>query len=194
MSTDRKPLVLGALLALLGAAPAAKANINYTYTFLGNDYNFAQSPFSTSDFISASFTFASPLPDNLSLTNVTSSILSWTVTDQLFTLDPSYNGTFYLDVTTDSAGDIDSQDIFADTPDGLTDRIEVSYGPALYEISYDEATGAMAGIEGGSATATWTETTESTPEPSLLVPLGGATLLILIMRKRKTSLATQTHR
>ena len=57
--------ISGFLLLFSAIAPAAKADVIYTYT--GDDFNtFSGSPpLNSSDFTSASFTFASALPDNL---------------------------------------------------------------------------------------------------------------------------------
>jgi hypothetical protein len=115
-----------AALLLLAAVPDIQAD-SFTYTYTGPDFTFfnaggVSSPLSTSDFITASLTFASPLPDDFSQVYTGGSsvltgtlptpqwdpgLLGWTISDRVSTLSSSegdiLNGVL---VTTDAAGNI----------------------------------------------------------------------------------------
>jgi hypothetical protein len=91
---------------------AAKADVVYNDT--GNDFTFAQAPYSTSDFLSASLTFASPLPDNLSYTSEADALISWSVTDQIDTLDDRNAYIHRANFATNAAGVIVAWDLSVD--------------------------------------------------------------------------------
>ena len=88
----------------------AKADTIYTYT--GNDFEVVDGPYSTSDYISASFTFADPL--SFGFLNYVSPT-SWSITDQTLTLT-SASDNLVLGLEADAAGDIVAWNISASTP------------------------------------------------------------------------------
>ena len=69
-------LALGFVLA---AAPVYADS--YTYTYTGNDYTFAQPPYTTSMNVTGSFTLANPLPANLPVGDITALTTSWQFND-----------------------------------------------------------------------------------------------------------------
>ncbi len=81
---------------LLSAAitPTPKADAIYTYT--GNDFNSFFGTLTGSNFVSASFTFANALPDDLDFADESGALLNWRVTDQTNTL--SQAGGNYLEL------------------------------------------------------------------------------------------------
>jgi hypothetical protein len=91
--------VLGVVLSF-SAAVTAKADAIYTYT--GNDFTIIDGPYATSDYISASFTFADPL--SFGFLNFVSPT-SWSITDQTTTLT-SASDNLSLELETDAAGDV----------------------------------------------------------------------------------------
>jgi len=102
-------LVLGVVLAFSVAGRTAKAAVIYTYT--GNDFHaFNNSPpVTASDFISATFTFANALPDNLVNAEETSVVTDWSISDQITTLSQeNSNLLFFAQFSTDATGDITS--------------------------------------------------------------------------------------
>jgi hypothetical protein len=120
--------------------------------------------------------------------------------DQVFTLDPSDAYLFYDIVSTDATGAINEWQFFAETePGGLATIYTAGELPlGSDEISgYGEpqATGSgYSEVYAPDPLGTWAETgVASTPEPSLLVPLGGAILLIAMVRKHKSPLGA-VHR
>lgn len=84
----------------LGTWTVSAVNNNYTYTYTGSDFSYVAAggdtsgdvipaPWTTSDFISASFTFTGPLPDNVALYSAASyqeqaNVTSWSVSDGVF--------------------------------------------------------------------------------------------------------------
>jgi len=99
-------LFLGGLAACLLALPSMASSVTYTYT--GNDFETATSPYTTSDFVSGSFTLPTALGDNLVDDDITSIISSYSFTDGVETFsstsDPAAEET--LDVSTNSTGAI----------------------------------------------------------------------------------------
>jgi hypothetical protein len=95
-------LVASGLVAL-GAAQST-ADTTYTYTYTGNPFTFAVSPYTTNDFISGSFDLATPLDNNLPLTDITP--LSFSFSDGVQTYlstDPRLVGSF-PSIQTDASG------------------------------------------------------------------------------------------
>jgi hypothetical protein len=101
---NRFTLGLLVFLAASFSGPAAKANVTYTYT--GNDFTTVVGSLSetTSDFITASFTFASPLLD---VNPDSATPLSWTMSDGVESLSSAdYYGSVGFDFETDASGNL----------------------------------------------------------------------------------------
>jgi len=100
-------IAFAGLALLLAMGPTARAS-SVTYTYTGNPFNFeASAPWTTSDFVSASFTFSSPLADNLASAFLTTGVESWTINDGVTTFDPSNGATLtLLELSTGPSGNI----------------------------------------------------------------------------------------
>ncbi len=184
-------LVLGALVSL-AASPAAKAGA-VTYAYTGNHFNDFNNgnpginhyPLTNADFITASFTFAKPLPANLLQQPVVP--VSWAVSDQVTTYSSGGGDIGSLDVTTDASGGIIGWDFGAQYPAGACSG---AYGVVCpYPLLFSEYGFVSTGTDssqiwcGGSvpcqeasvsgAPGTWTETGNSAP--FLTAPANGAT-------------------
>ncbi len=93
------------VLPLAFAAPRLLAD-SITYTYTGQPFVYIEGALlTTDDFVGGTFTFASPLPDAMALTNVTSLLTSWQLTNGVVTADPS-DFTMTLFLATDSQGAI----------------------------------------------------------------------------------------
>jgi hypothetical protein len=191
-------LWLGLVLAFAVFSPTVQAD-SITYTYTGNDFTSAEAPYSTSDFLSISITFANPLPANLGVpsgggqqfpVDEAANILTWTVTDQINTLTPS-NSTFAQpDFGTDAEGNIDLWNLTINETTSLIFLNIVSDetypgtagldGSDLYSYTTGLSATGYGGPNYGGPVGTWQTTT---PEPStvVLLSLGGA---ILLIRKR----------
>ena len=158
-----------ALMVALGAPVEAST----TYTYTGNDFTSASSPFTTSDFIQGSFTIAAPLADNLTLATI--SPTTYTFTDVVSTIT-QLNGTINdFEVSTNASGAIIAWEIQITIP-----------GAAEIETTNDYAEvgdqGEITGVAGGNMNdpGTWV------PEPGTFVPiLSGLLALTWLARKRK---------
>jgi hypothetical protein len=98
-------LVASGLVAL-GAAQST-ADIIYSYT--GNPFTMASSPYTTNDFISGSFELATPLDNNLPFTLINSTILSFSFSDGVQTISspqafPDSNFAIQTDATGTPSG------------------------------------------------------------------------------------------
>jgi hypothetical protein len=167
--------IAGVLLLFAAVAPTAKA-ATVTYTYTGNDYVYFGSPLTASDFITASFTFASPLPDDVTLADETGAVLDWTTSDQVTTL--SQSGGNYLDLlqfTTDAFGDITNWNFATETSNGCSLNCSFlnSVNPVAPTAPQDNSSFSADGIDqtwaGGNVAdpGVWTVTTSAdTPEPA----------------------------
>ena len=99
---NKSTIVTGFIL-LAGLQSAVRAE---TYTYTGNDFQTATSPYTTSEFVSGFFTLASPLGDNLVAASETPTSYSFTDGVQTFSsVSPPPNVTFKI--STDGSGNID---------------------------------------------------------------------------------------
>jgi hypothetical protein len=190
MCISRKPFVfvLGVVLVLATAARTAKAG-SITYTYTGNDFNVVTGSYTTEDFLSASFTLSSPLPDDLKLNDESGLIESWTMWDGL-ELDTPF---------TEAEDTINSFEISTDDTGNITDWLITAttsvapYTPHL--ISEWTGAGGTNGdfVEGQNPVPLLAKNVDSpgvwtaSPEPSTkaLMLTSGVILLFAIRRKHR---------
>jgi hypothetical protein len=91
-------LVASGLIAL----GAAQSTADTTYTYTGNHFTTAVSPYTTNDFISGSFDLATPLGNNVPLTGITPTAFSFS--DGVQTYLPTTVRFSSFTIQTDSAG------------------------------------------------------------------------------------------
>lgn len=97
-------VILGLWVSFAGMTMPAHASVTYLYT--GDDFNSfsGNSPLTSSDFISASFTFASALPDNLNDVENPGTLLGWSITDQVNTVSSSAGDALLIFFSTNAEG------------------------------------------------------------------------------------------
>jgi hypothetical protein len=179
-------------------APSARAAAIYTYT--GNNFTTATGPYSTSDFISVSFTLPAALGDNDDLQTITPSAFSFT--DQLHTITNSNIGTGSTQflISTDSSGNITAWVISAinDLPGIPVTGIDTEFTSFISDqadsaqFNIFQQPGATPG-EGSNMgdPGTW----EMTPEPgSSSLVLLGILGIAFVARKRIRQKARQAAR
>jgi hypothetical protein len=208
---------LRALLLVLGivlAATPVHAD-SYTYTYTGNDYASAGSPYTTSMNITGSFTLANPLPANLGLVNITALTTSWQFNDGVTIWSSSdaasYTGDgpfeYGLEVGTDNSGAVNKWYVGAtlfDTSDpygypfccyfvtynfGAFDSQDL--GLIDYNSDFSDDYGFNTGDPG-----TWTETVNSPiPEPATATEIGlGVMVLAAYSFTRRRPQSLVVHR
>jgi hypothetical protein len=162
------------LAAILLPVPALADTLTYTYT--GNDFTTVyRGAFTTSDAVTGSFNIASPLAANLQFQPIYSSLLSFSFSDGLSTIDStqSFGATPIFDVATDAGGNITQWDIDLVSGDYLGDYVS--------EIStFNEGGGGdtgrtanLADLAVSASAGTWAEAVSVAPAPE------PATLLLL---------------
>jgi hypothetical protein len=191
MNHVRKPFapVVGALLVL---AAAAAANADTIYTYTGGDYEGATPPFTDSEHITATFTFATPLAGSLPLANDLPSLLSWTINVGVLSLSLSSTDAsdhmVLLELGTGPSGAITAWDFGASGPDPNDEVVSSASGFQDFVISEALIDGFNAGPVFANANPDgWTSTT--TPEPSTLVSMALGVAVMLFALRRKARLA-----
>ena len=186
---------LGFLLMASAGAPVASGSATYTYT--GQDFTFiaggAGSDYTTSDFVSGSFTVSTALADSLPLENIQSDpgfAFSFSDGTQTFTNLVHPPGVLFQ-IQTDANGNVEYWNIeigyISNNPEIFTAYYTDPPEPSnVNEDSGQNSTGA--GIETDLPPGSWVTSNSSAPEPSsfalLLTGLLGAAL---IARKRVRS-------
>jgi hypothetical protein len=105
------------IVMLLAAAGPLAAGTVYTYTYAGNDFTSAVAPFTTSDYITGSFTLDAPLGDNLGGGNIAASVASFSFTDGVDTITNATPGiddcscSPTIDIWTNGTGEITNWEI-----------------------------------------------------------------------------------
>lgn len=118
-SAVTKTIVTG-LILFCGLQSAARADIIYSYT--GSDFTTATTPYTTSDYVSGSFTLATALGDNLSLAVITPSSYSFSDQVQTFSsLSPPTDVTF--EISTNASGQITGWFINLENPTSSPNQI-----------------------------------------------------------------------
>jgi hypothetical protein len=169
---------LAGLAAFVLTLPAMATSV---YTYTGNDFDAfsnAPGPYTTSDFVTGSFTVSAPLAANLQFSDNNVAPIAYHFTDgvQTFTNNSGLTDVFF-DFATDSKGNI--IDWFVSLSDGPnTNRIATSGDIVLTIIDF----GAEYPSEGQvmSDPGKWT----TVPEPGSLLAVG-AGLLGVGLRRRK---------
>jgi hypothetical protein len=188
-SRTRVAFIFGAVFCF--AAIAAKADVIYSYT--GNDFTTIEGnpPQTTSEFLTLSLTFDSALPpDNPFGKTITQTLLSWTISDQLFTYNQN-NATISLAAfATDANGNITSWGAL-DDPFSTQGAYETIWTWCVNGSCFDSSTDNYYANEIGEVSnfnnpGIWT-TTQSSAEPSTsaMGAIGAAVLLVAIRRRRR---------
>lgn len=173
-----KHLILLAGLSL--SALPMMADTIYTYT--GEAYTNAGAPYTTSDFITGSFTSAT-VGDSETLATVTP--VSFSFTDGVQTFDQGNSIVASFSITTDGGGAVTGWSILLNTGDGLLSSESVSGGTVADEVS-DSTLSANAGNTGDPGT--WvSELASPVPEPSALTFMGTGLVGVAGMARRRFS-------
>ena len=171
--------VLLSLLILLVFSVSAIADVTYSYT--GNPFTTTTSPYSSANFVTVSFTTASPLGANLS--DFVFIPIQFTISDQLSILNnASALQSTHFQVSTDANGFFTNWFFWAF--DGH-DYIESIHIPL---ITWDYASHGSAEFTGNVQDAPGQWSTDPVPEPSGLLLLGsGMATLAGVVRRRIVS-------
>jgi hypothetical protein len=92
--------------AALSAVGAARSSADTIYTYTGNPFTSAFSPYTTNDFISGSFVLATPLGNNSPPTIILPpQLISFSFSDGVRTItDTTPANSFFFEIQTDSSG------------------------------------------------------------------------------------------
>ncbi len=140
------------------------------YTYTGNDFTSATSPYTTSDSITGELTLSSALAGGLTNEDVTADVTSFDFFDGVNPYDSADGaGLVTFQVSTDSQGDITDWIVFAISQYGEMRTCDGGTGifgcGSAIDISYDGASGSTPSNQ--SDQGTWLATAVSdAPEPS----------------------------
>jgi hypothetical protein len=183
-------------LALLAAflLPLPLLADTYTYTYTGNDYTYVNGSYTTSDFVSATFTLSAPLVDNLSFATYVTP-LTWSFSDGFQSNNSTELGySTYFQFSTNAGGQIVNwslQDNFGSSYKNYIDTSSTSdAGSYDFGLGYGQVQG-----NPGSWTVTDTPAESPVPEgPSYVYLLLGVACLggFMFFDSRKRFRATAT--
>lgn len=169
---------------LLGVAALAPLSANsITYTYAGNDFTNAPGPdYSTSDFVSGTITLANPLSPNSPLAYILpSDILSWKISDQVYSISSSSPGSPYLflSLATDASGDISTWEFMAGPSIGaFEDAIQIY----TENDGYQSDLGELSPFDGGYNEYKPGKWTAVAPEPGNAEMIAAVACLFLATR------------
>jgi hypothetical protein len=180
--------------ALLFPALTVTLKANQIYSYLGNDFTTATSPYTTSDYISGSFTLDSPLPPNYPASGVAASIPGFITSFSFYDGVNSWNESDAVVTTilvaTNSSGSIDSWWIVLSGDSGNINGLGlVTCGStgifcpdALpnFDAILQNPSNPFSYLDRSTNQGSWTSFSAlSTPEPSALSLMTPGTLLLL---------------
>jgi hypothetical protein len=174
----RVRFVLAALALVLPLSMKAQS---FTYTYTGSNFNFSTvngsiqnppgtvaAPYSTSDFVTGTFTINGPINNLNNATFFDNGPFSFN--DGVQTLSSSNGADLFVDISTDGSGNITSYSIGAQSTADLNDFITIgSFGSPGSFGKFDTGTNIVAA---GTNTFGTMSAPAATPEPSSLALLG----------------------
>src|ERR1700679_1943979 len=166
---------VSAILVLSASTLIAHADSIYTYT--GQDFTSVVGPlFTTSDFVSGSFTTATPLGDNLDEALI--SPASFSFSDGVDTINNANATSEAFEISTNASGAIVDWAIEVESVTvGLDDGIETVGGPQFgSDGDFGSIDGDAENSVSGAFTSSMSASTSVTPEPSTLALLGTGVL------------------